>query len=95
LTCDFWAENGERKTTAKTRATESVASRFGLRSGLRQRGVRWRGWLGCRALKPGSISTATAKAIAIAKAKQVATVPQRTRPEIEAQKIPATGVRSG
>ena len=30
----FWAENGEGKTTAKTTAIESVASPFGLRSGV-------------------------------------------------------------
>ena len=27
MTCDFWAENGKRKLTAKTKAIDSVASR--------------------------------------------------------------------
>jgi hypothetical protein len=38
LTCCFWAENGKRKITAKAKAMKSVASPFGLRSGVRQSG---------------------------------------------------------
>jgi hypothetical protein len=29
LTCDFWAENGKRKTTATAKAIKSVALPFG------------------------------------------------------------------
>jgi hypothetical protein len=36
LTCDFWAENARRKIKTKAKAIKSVASPFGLRSGLRQ-----------------------------------------------------------
>jgi hypothetical protein len=51
LTCDFWAENRERKTTADAKAMDSVASPFGLRSGLRQSG---------RAFRPRFLGTAEA-----------------------------------
>jgi hypothetical protein len=44
LTCDFWAENAERKIKAKATAIKSVASPFGLRSSLRQSGRPLRGW---------------------------------------------------
>jgi hypothetical protein len=41
LTCDFWAEIAEKNVKAKTRAIKSVASPFGLHSGLRQSGGRF------------------------------------------------------
>jgi hypothetical protein len=41
LTCDFWAENAEKY---KDKGNRSVASPFGLRSGLRQSGGP-KGWL--------------------------------------------------
>jgi hypothetical protein len=42
LTCDFWAENAKEKIRAKAKAIKSVASPFGLRSGLRQSGDAFR-----------------------------------------------------
>ena len=30
MTCDFWAKNAEKKTTAKAKTIKSVASPFGL-----------------------------------------------------------------
>jgi hypothetical protein len=49
LTCDFWAENAKkkcngkcnRKSKGKNNGNKSVASPFGLRSGLRQSGGRF------------------------------------------------------
>ena len=41
MTCDFWAENAEKNTTATAKAIKSIASPFGLRSSLRQSGGRF------------------------------------------------------
>jgi hypothetical protein len=41
LTCDFWAENADKKIKAKAKAIKSVALPFGLHSGLRQSGGRF------------------------------------------------------
>jgi hypothetical protein len=38
LTSGFWAENSERKSNDKNKGNKSVASPFGLCSGLRQSG---------------------------------------------------------
>jgi hypothetical protein len=38
LTCDFRAENGKEKMRRQKHSNKSVASPFGLRSGLRQSG---------------------------------------------------------
>jgi hypothetical protein len=38
LTCDFWAKNAKNKNRQRQKAVKSVASPFGLRSGLRQSG---------------------------------------------------------